>query len=97
VFLLSFAGKKVGKESRPKKKLQFFRVGAAMSDSATALPGKLTPVAFVVCFSCCFSIVMCLFFLLRQRNEPKNAAGKNEVFSGWCCYGATLLLLCQAD
>jgi hypothetical protein len=39
VFLLSFAEKKVGKESRPKKKLQFFRVGATMSDSATALPG----------------------------------------------------------
>jgi|GEM_PF-5914665 len=39
VFLLSFPQKKVGKESRPKKKLQFFRVGAAMSDSATTLPG----------------------------------------------------------
>jgi hypothetical protein len=40
VFILFFCGKeKYAKESRPKKKLQFFRVGTAMSDSATALPG----------------------------------------------------------
>jgi len=40
VFILFFCGKeKYAKESRPKKKLQFFRGGATMSDSATALPG----------------------------------------------------------
>jgi len=39
VFILFFCGKeKYAKESRPKKKLQFFRV-STMSDSATALPG----------------------------------------------------------
>jgi len=40
VFILFFCGKeKYAKESRPKKKLQFFRIGTTMSDSATALPG----------------------------------------------------------
>lgn len=48
VFLLSFAEKKVGKESRREKKLQFFPVGATMDDSATALPSQLTPVDFVL-------------------------------------------------
>ena len=37
--VLSFAERKGTKESPPKKKLQFFRGGAAMSDIATALPG----------------------------------------------------------
>jgi len=35
-----FAEKKVGKESRREKKLQFFPVGATMIDSATALPAN---------------------------------------------------------
>jgi len=40
VFILFFGGKeKYAKESRREKKLQFFPVGATMSDSATALPG----------------------------------------------------------
>jgi hypothetical protein len=39
VFILFFCGKeKYAKESRPKKKLRFFPVGATMGDSATALP-----------------------------------------------------------
>jgi len=36
--VLSLAAKKVTKESRREKKLQFFPVGATMGDSATALP-----------------------------------------------------------
>jgi len=39
VFSFLWRQRKETKESRPKKKLQFFRVGATMSDSATALPG----------------------------------------------------------
>jgi len=39
VLSLFFAEKKVTKKSRPKKKLQFFRDGATMGGSATALPG----------------------------------------------------------
>ena len=35
---LFLAAKKVTKKSRREKKLQFFPVGATMSDSATALP-----------------------------------------------------------
>jgi len=33
-----FGGKKSNQKSRREKKLQFFPVGATMSDSATALP-----------------------------------------------------------
>jgi len=37
MFFLFFCGKET-KESRPKEKLQFFRVGATISDTATVLP-----------------------------------------------------------
>ena len=43
-----FGGKESNQRKPPEKKASFFPVGATMSDSATALPGKLASMDFVV-------------------------------------------------
>jgi len=42
-----FGGKEMNQRKPPVKKAFFFPVGASMCDSATALPGRFTPVACV--------------------------------------------------